>query len=288
MQIDLLFYILVFTIIGGVLSLVGGLLLLIRPRFAQGISHLLASFAAGALLGAAFFDLLPESLHTDNTSMVFLNVLLGILFFFLLERFLHWYHHHSSEVEAHRGKPIVPLIVVGDTIHNFIDGIAIAATFMISIPLGIVTAIAVGAHEIPQEIGDFGVLLKQKLKSKKIILINVFSSLAAVLGAVLMFIFGEHLEQFIVPVILPVTAGFFIYIALSDLIPEIHQENRRGFALKETIMLILGIVVMYVVIEALHSTGLHDHGTHSQEELHTSHDENHEHEDHHAEEDHDH
>lgn len=271
MQINLLLYIIVFTAIGGVLSLIGGLILLARPKFANNISHLLASFAAGALLGTAFFDLLPESIHESNPESVFMYVLCGILFFFLLERFLHWSHHHSSDIEATKGKPIVALIVVGDTIHNFIDGIAIAATFLVSIPLGIVTAIAVGAHEIPQEIGDFGILLKEKLKRKKIIAINVFSALASILGAVLMFVFSDTSEH-IVPIVLPITAGFFIYIALSDLIPEIHHENRKGFAVKETVMLLLGVAVIFGVIQTLNSLGLHsashENEKHVEQELH--------------------
>lgn len=254
---DLLTYIILFTVIGGVLSLSGGILLLTKPELAKNFSHLLASFAAGALLGTAFFDLLPESLHSENTTLVFTYVLVGILFFFLLERFLHWYHHHQSDIEVFRGKPIVSLIVVGDTIHNFIDGIAIAATFMVSIPLGIITAVAVGTHEIPQEIGDFGVLLKKGIKRKKIIIINVFSSLAALFGAFLMYFFGERFGHFVIPVILPITAGFFIYIALSDLIPEIHHENRRGFAIKETGMLIFGIGTVYCAILFLQGLGLH-------------------------------
>ncbi len=276
MQIDLLLYILIFTAIGGVLSLIGGLLLLIKPKFAHSISHLLSSFAAGALLGTAFFDLLPESIETADATQVFFFALVGILFFFLLERFLHWSHHHQSEFEVSKGKPIVALIVVGDTIHNFIDGIAIAATFFISIPLGIVTAIAVGAHEIPQEIGDFGVLLKQKMKSKKIITINVLSAFAAILGAVMMFVFGNSLAGYVGSVILPITAGFFIYIALSDLIPEIHLENRKGFALKETLMLVLGVVVIFGVIQTLNALDLHSHA-HENEETHTEalHEENH-------------
>lgn len=253
---NLFLYIIVFTVIGGVLSLLGGLLLITRPKFANSISHLLSSFAAGALLGTAFFDLLPESIHESTPEAVFTGVLVGILVFFLIERFLHWSHHHSSDLEIIKGKPVVSLIVVGDTIHNFIDGIAIAATFLVSIPLGIVTAIAVGAHEIPQEIGDFGILLKEKVRRKKIIMINVFSALASILGAILMFTFRDAGAS-IIPVVLPITAGFFIYIALSDLIPEIHHENRKGFAVKETAMLILGVVTIYVVITVLHTLDLH-------------------------------
>ncbi len=253
---DILAYIIIFTLIGSVLSLVGGVILLIKPKFANNISHLLASFAAGALLGTAFFDLLPESLHEGDSQMVFFYTLLGILFFFLLERFLHWYHHHSSEVENFRGKPIVSLIIVGDTIHNFIDGMAIAATFLVSIPLGIVTAIAVGAHEIPQEIGDFGILLKQGLKRKRVIMVNVFSAFASIVGAILLVFLGEGVHESLIPMLLPITAGFFIYIALSDLIPEIHHENRKGFAIRETAMLVLGVITIFYVISILHGVGL--------------------------------
>ncbi|MEX2027899.1 MAG: ZIP family metal transporter [Candidatus Curtissbacteria bacterium] len=244
-----LVYILIFSFIGSVVSLTGGLLLLAREKLANKISHLLASFAAGALLGTAFFDLLPEALHeSGEEANILLWTLLGLLAFFLLERFVYWFHHHHEHPSA--TKPTVPLIMVGDTIHNFIDGVVIAATFMVSIPLGIVTTFAVAAHEIPQEIGDFGVLLHGGLARKKVLIFNLVSSLAAILGAVGTYFLGDAIEG-LLPTFLAVTAGFFIYIASSDLIPEIHSENRRGFAFYESLLLILGVAVVWVAISLL-------------------------------------
>ena len=158
----MLIYILFFTLIGSVFSLIGGVVLLFKEKFALKISHFLASFAAGVLLGAAFFDLLPEAAHKGEELgiNVFSWALIGIVVFFLIERSIHWFHHHE-EFHEHKkeSKSTIPLIIIGDTVHNFVDGIVIAATFMISAPLGIVTALSVTAHEIPQEIGDFGLLL---------------------------------------------------------------------------------------------------------------------------------
>lgn len=254
----------VFNLIGSVISLCGGIILLLNKKFAHNASHYLSSFAAGTLLGAAFFDLLPEALeeseHIGITSLqLFVWVLVGALFFFLVERFLHWSHHHGYEDHEIQGKPTVPLVVIGDTIHNFIDGVAIAATFTLSIPLGIVTTFAVGAHEIPQEIGDFGIMLKKGIGRKKIILINILSALASFVGALLAFYFAEQVEG-LTAILLAITAGFFLYIALSDLVPEIHHENKKGLALWETIFLIGGVVVIYFAIAFLEQTlGGHGH-----------------------------
>ena len=246
---NLLLTIIIFSILGGVVSLVGGALLLTRSRFVYKFSHYLSSFAAGSLLGAAFFDLLPEAIHEADAvgwdhSVVFLLVLSGIIFFFLLERFLHWFHHHDFEEHEIKNRPIVPLVIIGDTVHNFVDGIAIAATFMVSVPAGIITTLAVGAHEIPQEIGDFGVLLKNGLSRFKVLYINFFSALAAVLGATIAFFLGGSVTGLVV-VFLSISAGFFLYIALSDLIPEIHHENRKGMAFWETVCLIFGVLAIY-------------------------------------------
>lgn len=247
-------YILVFTFIGSVGSLIGGLLLLSHQKFAMKISHFLAAFAAGTLLGAAFFDLLPESLEhaqeAGSTVDIFLWTLVGIIFFFFIERFLHWFHHHEDYHSDEHTKTTVPLIIVGDTIHNFLDGIVIALTFLVSIPLGIVTTLAVAAHEIPQEIGDFGLLLHKGLSRKKVIVVNIVSACAAFGGAFLAYFLGERIEG-ILPIALALTAGFFIYIAVSDLIPEIHHENRKGFAFVESILLLVGILFVYVAVSTL-------------------------------------
>lgn len=243
-------YILIFTFIGSIGSLIGGIILLWRKSFALKISHFLASFAAGVLLGTAFFDLLPEAMHEgeDREVNIFFWSLLGIVIFFLMERFIHWFHHHGEFHEHDKeSKSTVPLIIVSDTVHNFIDGVVIAATFLISIPLGVVTTLAVAAHEVPQEIGDFGLLLHKGLERKKIIIVNVLSAAAAFAGAIITYIFGDILQVYI-PVFLALTAGFFIYIATSDLIPEIHYEKRPGFALVESLLLILGIIVIYISV----------------------------------------
>lgn len=242
-------FILLFTFIGSILSLIGGIVLLFNEKFALKISHFLASFAAGALLATAFFDLLPEAIETGEAHTILLWALIGILIFFLLERFIYWFHHHHEHGNVDL-KPTVPLVILGDSVHNFIDGVAIAATFLVSIPLGIVTSLAVAAHEIPQEVGDFGILLHKKLPRKKILLANVLSALTALVGALITYFLGESIQK-LLPLLLAVTAGFFIYIAASDLIPEIHQEKRHGFAFFESMLLLLGVGVIYFAISLL-------------------------------------
>lgn len=253
-ELSTLGYIILFTLIGSVFSLIGGVFLLLNEKKTLKYSHFLAAFAAGTLLGTVFFDLLPEAVHEGEelgTGInIFLWTLVGILGFFLLERFIHWFHHHQHEYLDEEIKPTVPLIIVGDSVHNFIDGVVIAATFLVSIPLGIVTTLAVAAHEIPQEIGDFGILLHKGMKRKKIILVNIFSALTALLGALLAFWLGERVEASL-PILLSITAGFFIYIAASDLIPEIHHENRKGFAVIETALMFLGVGTIWVFITLL-------------------------------------
>lgn len=248
-----LVYILLFTSIGSIGALIGGLVLLAREKFALSISHFLASFAAGVLLGAAFFDLLPEAVQAaeETGANVFLWTFMGILTFFLIERFIHWFHHHHEYHENEKEpKATIPLIIFGDTAHNFIDGVVIAATFMVSVPLGIVSALAVAAHEIPQEVGDFGLLLHKGLARGKIILINILSASVAIAGAIATYLLGEQVEDYL-PILLAATAGFFIYIAASDLIPEIHYERRRGFALIESLLLVVGAIVIFLSVSLL-------------------------------------
>ena len=246
-------YILIFTFIGSLGGLIGGTALLIREKFALKISHFLASFAAGVLLGTAFFDLLPEALgDAEGLGInVFSWTLIGIVIFFFTERFIYWFHHHEEyHSDEKSSKNTIPLIITGDTIHNFIDGIIIAATFLVSAPVGIVTSLAVFAHELPQEIGDFGLLLHKGMKRKKIILINVLSALASFAGAILTYMAGNIIINYI-PIFISITAGFFIYIAASDLIPEIHHEKRKWYAVIESAMLLLGVVIVWLTVTFL-------------------------------------
>lgn len=246
-------YILLFTFIGSIGALIGGIILLSNEKLALKMSHFLASFAAGVLLGTAFFDLLPEAAHEAESgdADIFLWTLIGIVLFFLIERFIHWFHHHEEYHEHEKEKKsTLPLIIFGDTMHNFLDGIVIAATFMVNTQVGILTAIAVFAHEIPQEIGDFGLMLHKGLSRKRIIIVNIISAAVAFSGAILTYLLGSVLEGYL-PIFLSLTAGFFIYIASSDLIPEIHHEKRRGFAIIESLLLILGILVIWFSVNLL-------------------------------------
>ncbi len=249
---ELLGYILVFSFLGSVVSLIGGVLLLANEKFALRISHFLSAFAGGALLGTAFFDLLPEALAEAGEVDIFLWTLIGILGFFLLERFI---HHHEQTQSPNEKKTVVPLIIIGDSIHNFIDGVAMAGTFLVSIPLGIVTSLAVAAHEIPQEIGDFGLMLHKGVKKSKVLWINFWSAMAAMLGAVVTYQAQTYIQG-LLPAVLGLTSGFFIYIALTNLIPEIHSREDQKMAFWETMMLLLGVAVIYFLITLLDNLGL--------------------------------
>lgn len=249
MKMSTLLYILIFSFVGSVVSLIGGVLLLIKEKFALKISHFLASFAAGTLLGTAFFDLLPEAQEANESTAanIFLWTLVGMLVFFLVERFI---HHHDDGRNPKDKKSVVPLMVIGDTIHNFIDGVAMATTFLVSIPLGIVTSLAVAAHEIPQEMGDFGLMLHKGVERKKVLLINFLSALSAIIGAILTYLAKDFIQA-LLPAVLALTAGFFIYIAVANLIPEIHSRDNQKMAFWETVMLFVGVLVVYFAISTL-------------------------------------
>lgn len=249
---SILGYILIFTFLGSIASLIGGFILLAKKKLAQKISHYLSAFAAGVLLSTAFFELLPEASSNLTGAIeinIFLWTLLGILIFFLLERFVHWFHHPHQH-KGVKAEPVIPLIILGDSIHNLIDGVVIAASFLVSIPLGVTTALAVAAHEVPQEIGDFGVLLSKGVKVTKVVVFNLFSAATALIGGVLTFLLGEQIQGTL-PAVLSLTAGFFIYIASSDLIPEIHGEDRKAVAFWETVLLFAGVVIVWMIAVVL-------------------------------------
>ena len=238
-----------YSLIGGVFSLVGGILLLSRKRLAEGLARYATPFAAGALLSAVFLDLLSDGLESAKSNVVLVATLGGVVLFFFAERFLHWFHHHHQ----HEGSdPSISLIVIGDTVHNALDGVAIAAAFLISVPTGIVTTIAVAAHEIPQEIGDFGLLLAKGMSRGKVLLVNLISALATTLLAVLTFALGSG-EKLPLGALIGVSAGFLLYIAMSDIIPEIHESstNKRPFEL-QPLLLLAGVVVVGVSIYLAH------------------------------------
>lgn len=245
------FHVIFFSLIGGVFSLIGGLLLLSRKRSAETLAKYATPFAAGALLAAVFLDLLKEGIRESEAETVLLSAVIGILIFFFAERFLHWFHHHHQ----HEGAPdaTTGLIVAGDTIHNALDGVAIAAAFLVSVPTGIVTTIAVAAHEIPQEIGDFGLLLHRGMSRKKVLWVNVLSALATTAMAVITFAFGSA-DDLPIGVLLGLSAGFLLYIAMSDIIPELHENSSKKRLFDwQPLMLLLGVIVVGLAINIAHS-----------------------------------
>lgn len=242
-------YVIFFSLIGGVLSLVGGLLLIRRKHSAEMLAKYATPFAAGALLAAVFMDLLKEGVEQAPVDTVMFAALAGILTFFFAERFLHWFHHHHQHENA---DPSKSLIIVGDTMHNALDGVAIAAAFLISIPTGIVTTIAVAAHEIPQEIGDFGLLLSKGMSRAKVLWVNVISALATTAAAVVTFVLGSE-DKLPIGLLLGLSAGFLLYIALSDIIPTLHEQTskKRLFDM-QPVLLLLGVVVVGIAITVSH------------------------------------
>lgn len=241
---------------GSLISFIGGLYLLFGKWGVEKLRIYSVPFAAGALLAAAFFDLLPEALESaaGDTQDALTMTLAGFLFFFVLERSLSWFHHHHEESTTEHvfGRRNTSLIVIGDAIHNFIDGLAIGAAFLANPVTGIVTTIAIAAHEIPQEIGDFGLLLAKNMKRAKVLWINIGIAVVTVLGAALVYGFGGvlHIPQ---TFLLGTTAGFFIYIAASDIIPTIHAMPSRRMANIQTLVLLIGVVVVAFSINAAES-----------------------------------
>lgn len=248
---------------GGLLSLIGGFILIASKKRMKWADYLTA-FAAGALLAAAFIDVLPEALEGSNIHLVLLLTLIGIIVFFLLESFIGWFHKHGKNHD--RVDPVVPMVIIGDTIHNFIDGVAIAAAFLVSPTSGIVVTLAVAAHELPQEIGDFGLLLSRGVNRRKVVLINVLSSLATAITAVIFYLIGNSLNISMAPM-LGLVAGFFIYIAASDIIPSIHDSESNKTRMQKVCVLIAGVAIIGLAVVGLHGIAHgHDHDDHTDHE----------------------
>lgn len=250
----ILFYILLSAFLVSLISFVGALSLFFKEKFLNKILLVLVAFSAGALMGGAFLHLLPEAVETagqENILKIFIFVLLGFCLFYILEEFIKWHHHHSiSHSKEERCdkiiKPFSYLILLSDGLHNFLDGLIIAGSFVVSPVSGIVTTIAVALHEIPQELGDFGVLVYGGFKKGKALLFNFLSALLAVLGGLVGFFLAEKIGSNIV-YLLPFAAGNFIYIACSDLIPEIKKDFSLAKSFGYFCVFILGILLMLVM-----------------------------------------
>jgi zinc and cadmium transporter len=236
-----LFWILASTILVSLISLVGIFTLSIKGNLLHKILFCLIGFSAGALIGSAFLHILPECLKNNKSTTVFSYLILGIILFFLMERYLHWRHCH--EQGACKIHAFTYLNLAGDGFHNFIDGMVIAASFMVSLKLGLITTLAIILHEIPQELGDFAVLVYGGFSKKKALLFNFASALMSVVGAVTGYFIADLIRNFS-NFILPFTAGGFIYIAASDLIPELHKENDLKRATAAFFAFLMGIAFM--------------------------------------------
>ncbi len=245
------------SLFGSLFSLIGGVLLLTKRIAVEKVQRVAIPFAAGAMLAVALLDLLPEAVEKSSSlHWTMAIVISGFVLFFTLERFLGWFHHHHDHDENHgdtrpRKKSVRSLIVVGDTIHNAIDGMVIGGAFLADPVLGMVTTVAIAAHEIPQEVGDFGVLLGLGMRRRNVLLVNVLSALITVVMAVLVFGYGR---QFLVvePFMLALTTGMFLYIAASDLIPTIHTEPSIKVANYQTMILLGGIVFVGLTTTLIH------------------------------------
>jgi len=238
------YFSLIASLIISSISLIGLLFFSVNKNFIKKITLFLVSFAVGALLGDAFIHLIPEAFESNLNVSPSVLILIGILLFFILEKFLLW--HHCHEVDCHQdSKHIIVLNLVGDGIHNFIDGALIAASFNVSYLVGITTTIAVILHEIPQEIGDFGIMVHHGLSIPKAIFYNFLSALTSVLGVAFIFLINFDISSYLVPI----TAGGFIYLAVADLIPELHRHDSKiSTSATQLICILLGLSLMYMLL----------------------------------------
>ncbi|MCG6887619.1 MAG: ZIP family metal transporter [Proteobacteria bacterium] len=254
----LLSWIIIFSLVGGVLSVLAASVFLLLPDAIRTrlLPHFI-SFAIGALLGAAFLALLPHALAgAKDFHAIGIAILLGLLTFFVLEKMVLWRHCHSEQCEAHaateaHGQAAGTLVLIGDGIHNLVDGVLIAAAFMIDIHLGVVTSLAVAAHEIPQEVGDFALLLHSGFSRRKALLFNILSSLTTLIGALGAYWSLADMQQ-VLPYILAVAASSFIYIAVADLIPGLHKRLNIAATLEQLALIFAGVVVIWLAHTALH------------------------------------
>lgn len=231
------------VVIVSLISLIGIVVLALKQELLHKIVFVLVSLAVGALFGDALIHLLPEAYASFESELtVSYLVLGGFLLFFLVEKYLHWHHHHDEESGVHVHS-VGYINVLADALHNFIDGVLIGVSYLVSLPLGIATTFAVILHEIPQEIGDFGVLISAGFTRRKALLLNLLAACTAIIGAILALIFSGKIEG-LVAYALPLTAGGFIYIAAVDLLPSLQKETRPLRSLIQLVAIVAGVAVM--------------------------------------------
>jgi len=247
----LIIWVILGSLTGSLVALGLAYLFLYRIPWTHHHARMLVSFAAGVMLTVAFLDLIPESFESSALSpeTALLWVFGGFLFFFVVEKVLLLYHCHDEHCGVHTSRS---LVITGDTIHNLLDGIAIAVAFLVDVRLGIVTAFAIALHEIPQEIGDLAVLTAGGMPRRKALVVNALSGAVSVVGALAAYFFFQTVEA-LVPALLAFTGGAFLYVVAADLIPEIHLERRRWHMVLQAIIFFIGALVMFLVGRIAHA-----------------------------------
>jgi len=231
------------SLVMSAIALVGSVTLFLKEETLQRILLPLVAFAAGSLIGGAFFHMIPAGItRSGNTTSFYVWILAGFSVFFALEQLLHWHHCHRASANCKR--PLTYLILIGDALHNFIGGLAIASTFIVDIRLGIMAWLAAAAHEIPQELGDFGVLIHGGWEKRKALIFNMLSALTFLAGGLLTYVVSFNFD---VSFLIPFAAGNFIYIGASDLIPEVKEHENLRVNIKNYLAFISGLVLMLVI-----------------------------------------
>jgi len=258
---SLLFWIIGFSTLGGVLSVLAASIFLMLPEPTRQVAiPRLVSFAIGSMLGAVFLGILPHALsspYIKDSHDIFIAVLGGLLAFFLLEKLVIWRHCHTADCEAHGQEDThshhsaANLILIGDGVHNLLDGVVIAAAFMTNFNLGVVTSVAIIAHEIPQEVGDFAILLHGGFNRKRALFYNLLSSLTSIIGAVVAYFFLSQTTH-IIPYLLAVAASSFIYIAIVDLIPGLHKKIDVSTTVQQVLLIFAGVMLIYFTHAHMH------------------------------------
>ena len=244
----IILYTLISVLVISLISFVGVLALVLKKDLLNRSIFVLVGLAVGALLGDVFIHVITEMYeNAGDPTLISLIFIAGILIFFILEKILHWHHHHSSEHSGENFLPVGRMVLVSDGVHNFIDGLIVAAAYLVSMEVGVATTIAVILHEIPQEMGNFGVLIHAGYTKTKALWFNFLSALTAVAGAVIALVLGSITEQFAFW-LLPLTAGSFMYIALSDLIPELQKNRDVSQGAIQVIAIIAGVLSMAALL----------------------------------------
>ncbi|MFX1392971.1 MAG: ZIP family metal transporter [Promethearchaeota archaeon] len=242
----ILLLIILFSIIGSIGMIFGAAaFLLFKKNIQMKLIPCLIAYATGTLLAAALLVMIPNAISQSEPSLIMSVILAGIIFFFLLEKTIIWHHCHNEECKIHDAAG--PIILIGDSFHNLIDGMVIAASFLISIPIGIIISLSVAAHEIAQEIGDFAILLESGFSKRKSLLLNILSSSTTIPAAVISY-FILDLVNTIIPIVMAISAASFIYIALSDLIPDLHRKIGLKYNIRQIFLIFTGIGTILLIL----------------------------------------